>query len=112
MIIYLSFFVSLYLEHVRELEKNNLVIIHDVLSETTLKCARENVERLSNEMDVSNHSNDSDVRQDQILSIRESDDEHGVHSDTLIHCIKLLQGVPFLLSKFNYSTSHSYVVPR
>ena len=104
--------LTISIEHVRELEKNNLVVIHDVLSETTLQSARENVERLSDEMDVSNHSNDSDVRQDQILSIRESDDEHGVHSDALIHCIKLLQGVPFLLSKFNYSTSHSYVVPR
>src|SRR6056300_1535929 len=51
------------IDHVRELEKNNLVVIHDVLSETTLKRARENVERLSDEMDVSNHSNDLDVRQ-------------------------------------------------
>lgn len=99
-------------EHVRELEKNNFVVIHDVLSTHNLKHARENVERLSDEMNTTNHLNDNEVRQDQILSIRESDDEHGDHGDSLIHCIKLLRGIPFLLSKFDYITSHSYAVPR
>ena len=99
-------------EHVRELEKNNLVVIHNVLSVSTLKHARENVEKLSDAMEIANHLNDSDVRQDQILSIRESDHEHGIHGDALIHCIKLLRGVPFVLNKFDYITSHSYLVPK
>mmetsp|Transcript_378 Transcript_378/g.808 ORF Transcript_378/g.808 Transcript_378/m.808 type:complete len:271 (+) Transcript_378:363-1175(+) len=95
-------------DHVRELEEKSVVVIHNVLSDSMLRCARENVEALSIEMDVS--SNDSDVRQDQILSIREND-EHD-HEDALIHCIKLLRGIPFILGKFGYVTSHSHIVPR
>jgi hypothetical protein len=87
-------------------------VIHNVLSVATLKNARENVQRLSGAMDIANHLNDDDVRQDQILSIRESDHEHGVHGDELIHCIKLLRGIPFLLNKFGYNKSHSYLVPK
>ncbi len=87
-------------------------MIPNILSVATLKNARENVERLSDAMDIENHLNDSHVRQDQILSIRESDHEHGVHGDALIHCIKLLRGIPFLLNKFDYIKSHSYLVPK
>jgi hypothetical protein len=57
--------------------------------------------------------NDCDVRQDQILSLRENDNTNGVdHGDALLHCIKLLRGIPFLLDKFGYTVSHSHVVPR
>lgn len=88
-------------------------MIHNVLSVETLKYARENIEKLSDAMDNANHLNDSDVRQDQILSIRESDHhEHGIHGDALIHCVKLLRGTPFLLNKFDYITSHSHLVPK
>ena len=99
--------------HIRELEEKNLVVIHNVLSVETLKHARENIEKLSDAMDITNHLNECDVRQDQILSIRESDhSEQGVHGDALIHCVKLLRGIPFLLNKFHYITSHSYLVPK
>eukprot|EP00580_Thalassiosira_gravida_P001074 CAMPEP_0201605118 /NCGR_PEP_ID=MMETSP0492-20130828/5043_1 /ASSEMBLY_ACC=CAM_ASM_000837 /TAXON_ID=420259 /ORGANISM="Thalassiosira gravida, Strain GMp14c1" /LENGTH=215 /DNA_ID=CAMNT_0048069297 /DNA_START=219 /DNA_END=866 /DNA_ORIENTATION=+ len=67
--------------------------------------------------------NDEDVRQDQILSIRENDDydndeqqqqqrQRQQHGDALIHCIKLLRGIPHLLHKFEYTTSHTHVIPR
>lgn len=102
----------LFSEHVRELERNGLVVIHNVLSVATLQHARENVEKLSDAMETTNHCNDNDVRQDQILSIRESDEEHGLHGDALIHCVKLLRGIPFLLSRFDYTTSHSFAVPQ
>ena len=95
------------LEHIRELEKNNVVVINNILTPATLQYARDNVEILGEEMESS--SNDSDVRQDRILSIQENDDHE--HGDSLTHCIKLLRGIPFLLGKFNYTTSHSYVVP-
>ncbi|KAL7532535.1 hypothetical protein ACHAXR_004692 [Thalassiosira sp. AJA248-18] len=97
-------------DHIRELEENNYVVIHNVLSTSTLQCARKNVEALSIKMNASNHSNDSDVRQDQILSIREND-EHD-HGDALIHCMKLLRGIPYLLHKFEHVTSFSNIVPR
>lgn len=113
-------------EHVRELEKNNLVVIHNVLSTSTLQGARDNVRTLTPQMEATNHSNDGDVRQDQILSIRENDNhdhdhdhggggdhhDHDHHGDALVHCIKLLRGIPFLLNAFEYTTSHSHVVPR
>ena len=91
----------------RELEKNNVVVINNILTPATLQYARDNVEILGEEMESS--SNDNDVRQDRILSIRENDDHE--HGDSLTHCIKLLRGIPFLLGKFNYATSHSYIVP-
>ena len=98
--------------HIRELEKNNFVVIPNVLSASTLNHARDNVQRLSSAMHAANHLNDNDVRQDQILSIRESDQEHGLHGDALIHCIKLLRGIPFLLDRFDYVNSHSFLVPK
>lgn len=85
-----------------------MVVINNVLSPSDIRFARKNVEALGKKMDMS--LNDSDVRQDQILSIREND-EHD-HGDALIHCMKLLRGIPFLLEKFDYATSHSHVVPR
>ena len=88
-------------------------MIQNVLSVKCLKHARENIEKLSDEIDTTNHLNDCDVRQDQILSIRESDNyEHDVHGDALIHCVKLLRGIPFLLHKFHYAASHTYLVPK
>lgn len=99
--------------HVRELDEKNLVVIHNVLSVKCLKHVRENIEKLSDDIDMVNHLNDCDVRQDQILSIRESDTfEHGNHGDALIHCVKLLRGIPFLLNKFQYTASHSFLVPK
>lgn len=61
-------------------------------------------------MDASNHLNDDDVRQDQILSIREND-EHD-HGDALVHCMKLLRGIPFILGRFGYTTSQTHIIPR
>mmetsp|Transcript_40598 Transcript_40598/g.84975 ORF Transcript_40598/g.84975 Transcript_40598/m.84975 type:complete len:305 (-) Transcript_40598:177-1091(-) len=111
-------------EHVRELEEKSVVVIHNILSKSTLHNARRNVEALRVNMNAS--LNDEDVRQDQILSIRENDnndndndnDDHHhqqqqqQHGDALIHCIKLLRGIPFLLDRFGYATSHSHVIPR
>ncbi|KAL3775249.1 hypothetical protein ACHAW5_003677 [Stephanodiscus triporus] len=94
--------------HVRELEKNNVVVIDNVLSPSTLRYARARVESLSAIMEPS--PNDADVRQDVILSIKE-DDEYD-YGDALIHCIKLLRGIPYLLDRFDYVTSRSHVVPR
>mmetsp|Transcript_29752 Transcript_29752/g.67184 ORF Transcript_29752/g.67184 Transcript_29752/m.67184 type:complete len:181 (-) Transcript_29752:26-568(-) len=59
--------------------------------------------------------NDTSVRQDMILSVREGDHLDGRdHGDALVHCIRLLRGIPYLLGKFDYSKikSHSYIVPR
>jgi hypothetical protein len=99
-------------EHIREFERNNVVVIDNVLSMSDLRFTRDNIQSLSRHMDVS--SNDDSVRQDMILSIRESDtDDHGgEHCDSLIHCIKLLRGIPYLLGRFSYSVSHSYKVPQ
>ena len=96
--------------HVRELEKNHMVIIHNVLTSSELAGARKSARDLGDSMDRTNHQNDSDVRQDQICVVKESDtNEHG---DDMMHCIKLLRGIPFLLDRFNYNSSSSYVVPR
>lgn len=54
--------------------------------------------------------NDSDIRQDKILSIRENDEHE--HGEALVHCMRLLRGIPFLLQHFDYGTSHSHIVPR
>lgn len=85
-----------------------MVVIDNVLSPSTLRYARARVESLGAIMEPS--SNDVDVRQDVILSIKE-DDEYD-HGDALIHCMKLLRGVPYLLDRFDYVTSRSHVVPR
>ena len=104
--------------HVRELEENHMVVIHNVLTLSQLEGARKCATALGNSMDRSNHVNDSDVRQDQVCVVKESDtfsdvdvnpDEHG---DDMIHCIKMLRGIPHILNRFNYNASSSYVVPR
>jgi len=96
--------------HVRELENNHMVVIHNVLSSSELEGARECARELGDSMDRTNHENDSDVRQDQICVVKESDtNEHG---DDMMHCIKLLRGIPFLLDRFTYDSSSSYIVPR
>ena len=88
-----------------------MVVIDNVLSEAELRHARENVKALRSHMEAS--GNDSNVRQDKILSVRESDRHDGRdHGDALVHCIRLLRGIPYLLGKFDYSTSHSHIVPR
>jgi len=96
--------------HIRELEEKNFVVINNVLSSPTLQYAHDNVRLLSAQMETS--LNDSDVRQDQILSIRENDDGEHDHGDALLHCIKLLRGIPWLLGKFGYAASDSHIVPR
>ena len=99
-------------EHIRELEVKNFVVIHNVLSDLTLQGARDDlINTLSDDLNTSNHQNDSDIRQDQILSIRENNPNHN-HGDELIHCIKLLRGIPFILEKFKYSSSRDHVVPQ
>lgn len=54
--------------------------------------------------------NSIDVRRDVLLSIKECDTYD--HGDAMIHCIKLLRGIPYILNKFHYATSAEYVVPR
>ena len=88
-----------------------MVVIDNVLSEAELRCARENVKALRSHMEES--GNDTSVRQDMILSVRESDRLDGRdHGDALVHCIRLLRGIPYLLGKCDYSASHSHIVPR
>lgn len=99
-------------EHIRELEEMNVVVIHNVLSDVTLQGARDDIiNTLRSDLNTSNHQNDSDIRQDQTLSIRENNPDYD-HGDELIHCIKLLRGIPFILEKFGYSTSKDHVVPQ
>lgn len=76
-----------------------------------LSQARRSVHKLT--LEAENHSNDDDVREDKICLVRESDSdfEHDGGSDDIIHRIKLLRVIPFLLDRFNYNTS-SFVVPR
>ena len=97
-------------EHVRELEQGTLVVIRNALTSTVLKATQEDVLKLVENMDTSNHDNDDDVRQDSICWVRESDSS--LHGDGMIHCIKLLRGIPFLLKRHGYDKSHSFVVPR
>ena len=42
--------------------------------------------------------------------MRERDEKD--HGDDIIHCIKLLRGIPYILNRFEYATSSSFVVPR
>ena len=56
--------------------------------------------------------NDVNVRRDVLLSIKECDDAHD-HGDAMVHCIKLLRGIPYILNKFHYTAcGPEYVVPR
>ncbi len=96
--------------HVRELESKNMVVINNVLSASELKGANQSAQHLSAKMDTSNHQNDADIRQDHILSIRESDALD--HGDDMTHCIKLLRGVPYILNRLGYTTSDPSIVPR
>ena len=55
--------------------------------------------------------NDITVRRDVLLSIKECDPHD--HGDAMIHCIKLLRGIPYILNKFHYTAcGPEYVVPR
>jgi hypothetical protein len=55
--------------------------------------------------------NDVTVRRDVLLSIKECDPHD--HGDAMIHCIKLLRGIPYILNKFHYTAcGPDYVVPR
>ena len=99
----------------RELETRDMVVIRNVLNPSQLKGARQSAQQLSDGMDETNHENDNDVRQDQICLVREQEEGqsgHKEHGDDMIHCIKLLRGIPFLLNRFHYTASSSYIVPR
>lgn len=112
-------------KHVRELEKGDMVVLRNVLSKAQLKGVRDEISMST--IPWKQHDNDDDVRQDSVCWVRESDGQNsdlgltnGVkerarrqqHGDGMIHCIKLLRGVPFLLERHGYETSNSYVVPR
>mmetsp|Transcript_2992 Transcript_2992/g.4362 ORF Transcript_2992/g.4362 Transcript_2992/m.4362 type:complete len:84 (+) Transcript_2992:247-498(+) len=61
-------------------------------------------------MDVTNHLNECDVRQDQILSIRESDhSEQGVHGDALIHSTLVVSYQGSALSSISWIRSENNV---
>ena len=95
--------------HIRELEKNHVVIIDNVLPPSVLHYANLHATKLSIRMEHSD-GNAIQVRRDVLLSIKECDPcDHG---DAMIHCIKLLRGIPYILNKFHYSASAEYVVPR
>lgn len=98
--------------HVRELERGNLVVLRNVLPASVLAAARAEACSLHHAgvMSSENHGNADDVRQDRICWIREDDTE--AHCDGMVHCLKLLRGIPFLLTRHDYSRSHSFVVPR
>ena len=96
--------------HVQELETNGMVVIKNVLTPSQLDGARREVKLLGDLMDTSNHQNADDVRQDQVCLVRESDEND--HGDDIIHCIKLLRGIPYILNRFDYATSSSFVVPH
>lgn len=99
-------------DHIRELERNNMVVIHNVLTTTTLHDARNSVQKMGKILDEKNHSNIEDVRRDAICLVRESDAKFQHGDDSLIHCIKLLRGVPYLLDRFQYNVSSSFHVPK
>jgi 2OG-Fe(II) oxygenase superfamily len=104
--------------HIRTLEQNQMVVIHNVLPPLVLAGARKNVaqiikEALLNEnSNNKNHSNDDDVRQDHICMIRETDSHPRPHGHDVLHCIKLLRGIPDLLNEHCYSKASSFTVPR
>ncbi|GFH52473.1 hypothetical protein CTEN210_08949 [Chaetoceros tenuissimus] len=99
-------------DHIRELERNNMVVIHNVLTPTMLQGARNSIQKMGKIFDSDNHSNDEDVRRDATCVIRESDAKFQHGHDSLIHCIKLLRGVPYLLDRFQYNVSSSFNVPK
>ena len=96
--------------HVRKLERDGMVVIQNVLSPSELMGANQSARHLSALMDTSNHENEEDIRQDHILSIRESDPLD--HGDDITHCIKLLRGVPYILNRWGYTRSHPSFVPQ
>eukprot|EP00594_Rhizosolenia_setigera_P018685 CAMPEP_0178960502 /NCGR_PEP_ID=MMETSP0789-20121207/13003_1 /TAXON_ID=3005 /ORGANISM="Rhizosolenia setigera, Strain CCMP 1694" /LENGTH=292 /DNA_ID=CAMNT_0020643865 /DNA_START=53 /DNA_END=931 /DNA_ORIENTATION=- len=101
-------------EHIRELEKNNFVVIDNILPAQTLHSSRlDIIENLRTKMKSTNHQNDSTTRQDQIICIQEKENNEKLELGIdLIHCIKLLRGIPYILEKFGYSKSQKYVIPR
>ena len=99
-------------DHIRELERNNMVVIHNVLTPTMLQGARTSIQTMGKIFDSDNHSNNEDVRRDATCVIRESDAKFQHGHDSLIHCIKLLRGVPYLLDRFQYNVSSSFNVPK
>jgi hypothetical protein len=94
-------------KHVRELERGKLVVLHNVLTADTLKATQDDVQKLIQSMKTTD--NDEDVRTDSVCWLREQGSDQG---DGMNHCIKLLRGVPFLLERYGYDKSHSFVVPR
>jgi hypothetical protein len=98
-------------EHVRELEQGRVVVLTGVLSRGDLLAAQADVASLAGLMSHDNHGNDSDVRQDEICWVRESDASLQ-RTDGLAHCIKLLRGIPFLLARHGYTGAHAFAVPR
>eukprot|EP00957_Ditylum_brightwellii_P155340 11825146-Ditylum_brightwellii.AAC.1 len=95
--------------HVRELERNDMVVIRNVLTNSELNGARQSAKALNATMDTGNNGNENDVRH-HLCNVREGDTAD--HGDDIIHCIKLLRGIPYLLDRFDYSASASFVVPR
>lgn len=96
--------------HVRELEKNNMVIIPNVLGPSQLEGARKCAQSLSGTLTRLNHDNDSKTRQDEICFIQEGGSMD--LGDDMIHCIKVLRGLPYVLHQFKYNASSSFIVPR
>lgn len=94
-------------KHVRELERGKLVVLYNVLTADTLKATQDDVQKHIQSMKTTD--NDDDVRTDYVCWLREQGNAQG---DGMNHCIKLLRGVPFLLEKYGYDKSHSFVVPR
>lgn len=106
--------------HVRQLEKEGIVVIPNALSAEQLKNTRCDVVKFSNTKSFFHKSNnDTDVRQDYISWIRVDQDDRtnkelpnvfiGKH---LSHCVKLIRGVAKALEEHDYHGSCDHFVPQ
>jgi len=104
--------------HVRDLERNGMVVIPDALERGMLHRARQEVQRLQNDACFETSGNDKDVRQDQIVWLSNEIDrgEEGDNKDKtarpgLNHCIQLVRGVANALERHGYDGSYDHKVP-
>lgn len=89
--------------HVRQLEENGIVVLHNVLDKQKLGLARHAIRNLSDKFQDSD--NEAEVRQDQVVF---------VHPNTngLEDCVHLVRGVASELETHQYTVSEEHLVPR
>ncbi len=106
--------------HVRQLEKDGIVVIPNALSAEELTNSRLDVINFSKSKSFfQRSSNDADVRQDSISWVKAySDQEKNYNSpntswgDHLSHCVNLVRGVAKALEDNDYSGSREHLVPQ